>query len=128
MTAETICEGFNVAGRWVDCDRPMPHFHGILADMLGDCEWSSASECAMARERSVAGVSDAIPACPVHGEHEDARPLCFLIVTDLGNGKAGEFVSVTLRDGLDFLIAEDLEPFGDDFYVVATFDPWEEGR
>ena len=28
------CEGYNVAGSWTDCDRPMPHAHGIIADML----------------------------------------------------------------------------------------------
>lgn len=33
-----------------------------------ECPWTSPDECAMAREREVAGVSDSIPACPVHGE------------------------------------------------------------
>lgn len=30
----TACEGYNVAGHWVDCDRPMPHAHGIEADVV----------------------------------------------------------------------------------------------
>lgn len=33
-----------------------------------ECGAWDADECAMVRERSVAGVSDEIPACPVHGE------------------------------------------------------------
>ena len=33
----------------------------------GECPWENADECSMARERSVAGVSDVIPDCPVHG-------------------------------------------------------------
>jgi hypothetical protein len=32
------------------------------------CPWTSADECATARERSVAGTSDPIPSCPIHGE------------------------------------------------------------
>jgi hypothetical protein len=37
------------------------------------CPWDGIDrdECAMARERSVAGVSDDIPACRVHGIHPD---------------------------------------------------------
>jgi hypothetical protein len=35
------------------------------------CPWLDADECAMVRERSVAGISDVIPACPVHGPHPD---------------------------------------------------------
>lgn len=31
------------------------------------CDATDADECATARERSVAGVSDTIPSCPVHG-------------------------------------------------------------
>ena len=31
--------------------------------------WGDADECAMVRERGVAGTSDEIPACSVHGEH-----------------------------------------------------------
>lgn len=31
------------------------------------CPYVDASECHMARERSVAGVSDRIPVCPEHG-------------------------------------------------------------
>ena len=30
------------------------------------CPWSDAIECAMARERGVAGRSDVIPPCPTH--------------------------------------------------------------
>lgn len=30
-----------------------------------------AQECALARERSVAGVSNTIPACPVHGPYTE---------------------------------------------------------
>jgi len=33
------------------------------------CPWTSADECAMVRERSVAGISNAIPSCPVHEEY-----------------------------------------------------------
>lgn len=40
-------------------------------DTWAECEWSDAGECAMARERSVSGRSDAIPACPIHGAHPD---------------------------------------------------------
>lgn len=35
------------------------------------CPWLDADECALARERSVAGISNDIPACPVHGPHPD---------------------------------------------------------
>lgn len=35
------------------------------------CPWSDAQECQVARERSVAGISNDIPACPLHGEHPD---------------------------------------------------------
>lgn len=37
------------------------------------CPWTSADECAMARERSVAGKSNDIPACPVHGAYTDTN-------------------------------------------------------
>ena len=33
------------------------------------CPWTSADECAMARERSVAGISDDIPPCDGHGPY-----------------------------------------------------------
>ena len=33
------------------------------------CPWTSADECAMARERSVAGISNDIPSCDVHGPY-----------------------------------------------------------
>ena len=33
------------------------------------CAFESVGECETARERSVAGVSDVIPACPVHGAY-----------------------------------------------------------
>ena len=39
------------------------------------CLWSSATECALARERAVAGTSDEIPECPDHGRHPDAESL-----------------------------------------------------
>lgn len=32
-----------------------------------ECAWTSADECAMAAERSVAGISDVMPTCSVHG-------------------------------------------------------------
>ncbi len=35
---------------------------------------TTADECAMIRERSVAGVSDSVPDCPVHGAYRDAGP------------------------------------------------------
>lgn len=34
---------------------------------IHECEWTSADECAMAQERSVAGTADEIPTCAVHG-------------------------------------------------------------
>ena len=33
------------------------------------CPWTDGDECAAARERSVAGISDEIPPCVVHGGH-----------------------------------------------------------
>jgi hypothetical protein len=41
----------------------------VIADYSAKCVSGTddASECAMMRERSVAGVSDTIPTCPVHG-------------------------------------------------------------
>ena len=33
---------------------------------------TNADECAMIRERAVAGVNAPIPACPIHGEWSDA--------------------------------------------------------
>lgn len=47
----------------VDCN--LPREAGCPACEM-ECPWTSASECAMARERSVAGVSDTIPSCAVH--------------------------------------------------------------
>lgn len=39
---------------------------------MNECHWSpDAAECAMMRERQVAGTPDRIPACPVHGEHPE---------------------------------------------------------
>jgi hypothetical protein len=59
---------------WVSCDRcgwPLSGFelgeHGRWVP-AATCPWTSADECAAARERSVAGVGGAIPACAVHGE------------------------------------------------------------
>lgn len=58
-------------------------FPGLPADRYGEgmenematvgleCPWVSADECAMVRERSVAGVGDMIPGCPVHGDHPE---------------------------------------------------------
>lgn len=37
------------------------------------CMWTSASECFMARERSVAGISDAIPTCAEHTDDPEWR-------------------------------------------------------
>lgn len=34
------------------------------------CPWTDPDECAMAHERSVAGVADVIPSCAVHGRTE----------------------------------------------------------
>ncbi len=39
------------------------------------CDASDASECAMMRERSVAGRSNEIPACPVHGHRIGGKPI-----------------------------------------------------
>jgi len=39
------------------------------------CSWTAADECAMARERSVAGISDDIPACEVHGPYPSEATL-----------------------------------------------------
>jgi hypothetical protein len=33
------------------------------------CAWTSAAECATALERQVAGRSNSIPACPIHGPY-----------------------------------------------------------
>jgi hypothetical protein len=42
-----------------DIDLPVP-----------GCQYgTTADECAMVRERSVAGQSDEIPSCPVHGPY-----------------------------------------------------------
>ena len=32
------------------------------------CPWTDSEECATARERSVAGISDKIPTCAMHGD------------------------------------------------------------
>jgi hypothetical protein len=44
----------------------------LIADQPA-CRWSDSDECATARERSVAGISNLIPACPIHGPHPDMR-------------------------------------------------------
>lgn len=45
-------------------------FHvGPCADL---CEATDAIECAGMRERLVAGISDTIPDCPVHGPYVEA--------------------------------------------------------
>jgi len=36
-----------------------------------ECAYVDPGECAMDRERSVAGISNWIPPCPVHGPHPD---------------------------------------------------------
>lgn len=43
----------------------------MLECPYGDPEypWTTAGECSMARERSVAGQSNIIPDCPVHGPY-----------------------------------------------------------
>lgn len=37
------------------------------------CAATTASECAMMRERAVAGLSNDIPPCPIHGEFSEVR-------------------------------------------------------
>jgi hypothetical protein len=37
------------------------------AEHLPACEWTDAGECLISRERSAAGISNDVPACPVHG-------------------------------------------------------------
>ena len=52
---------------WCDCD-----WCRILR--VPACPYTDADECAASRERSVAGVSNDIPACPIHGAYsEDAQ-------------------------------------------------------
>lgn len=43
------CEGYNVNGRWLDCDRTDAHGHGILADYASDAEPWDPTECCGAR-------------------------------------------------------------------------------
>jgi len=45
------------------------------------CPWTDPDECAAARERAVAGISEEIPTCAVHGDHaqgSDHDALCGL--------------------------------------------------
>lgn len=46
-------------------------YHAIAQAGGQGCEWSDRDECSTARERTVAGLSDTIPACPVHGPFTD---------------------------------------------------------
>jgi hypothetical protein len=45
-----------------------------LDDDDDECPYVTADECATARERDVAGISDRIEPCPVHGPHPDEPP------------------------------------------------------
>ncbi len=61
------------------------------------CSWSSAEECAMVAERSVAGRSNVIPGCMAHGRDVVVEPLsdpCGEFV-GLGAGIHGDFERTT---------------------------------
>lgn len=34
VSSQIVCEGYNVAGAWVNCDRTDPHGHGIEWDEI----------------------------------------------------------------------------------------------
>ncbi len=45
------------------------------------CDAYDAGECAVMRERAVAGASDIIPPCPVHGSWSDAYAAALAVET-----------------------------------------------
>lgn len=56
-----------ISGRFVDALEYI--WNGIRVQLDKEaCPWSDPDECSTARERSVAGTSRPIPACPVHEE------------------------------------------------------------
>ena len=62
--------GWGQAGDIVDACGECGCYAGHLPSCetaLEECPWESADECAMAAERSVAGVSDTVPGCAYHG-------------------------------------------------------------
>lgn len=71
-----------------DCGRPTfydlstdRYRHSVLPDegcflIPAECGYADAIECASARERSVAGISDVIPTCPDHPTIDDHGPGC----------------------------------------------------
>lgn len=68
------------AGRALELAASLVGFAERLADEVAyervygpkpACSFQDAGECATARERSVAGASNDIPACPVHGAYPE---------------------------------------------------------
>lgn len=53
------CEGYNVNGQWVDCDRPMPHGHGIEQDAYAEQRTRELQPLADALAIHVRGATDA---------------------------------------------------------------------
>lgn len=82
---------------------------------MSGCPYSDAGECAMARERQVAGISDVIPPCPVHG-----GMTCFATVSVIVSGALDSEATVLERDwdaylnamlsGIDAAFASDGQP------------------
>ena len=66
-------EGYLWTGRCRACRAGQrADFIGMIENLLGvgpkrACPWTNPDECATARERAVAGISDEIPTCAVHG-------------------------------------------------------------
>jgi hypothetical protein len=61
--------GHSVTTRTYDLNDPEATTDEYWRDYRGDdpeCDATDATECAMMRERSVAGVSDTLPECPIH--------------------------------------------------------------
>lgn len=51
---------------------PCPQCGGRGYHAASCCPFATWEECAASRERSVAGVSDDVPDCPVHGPYVEA--------------------------------------------------------
>jgi hypothetical protein len=49
----------------------------VAEDEAATCPYggTTADECSTIRERSVAGISDSVPACPVHGAFSESEPV-----------------------------------------------------
>lgn len=66
------------------------------------CDATDADECATARERSVAGVSDTIPSCPVHDHTvtltSDEVSSLWSVYAGLGDGPGSDALERILRE------------------------------